>query len=262
MRPSKTSAATSPMTQTKIKPRIVGVIPARLASTRLPRKVLLPIAGKPMLVWVYEAARDAGILDHLIVATDSEEVAEVGRTHGWDVRITSADLSSGSERVHAISLQEDADIYVNIQGDEPLLRPEHIASVVERMRDEYVEVGTLATTCDAEQVSNPNVVKVVTDGRGRALYFSRSAVPYDRDATGEVSYQKHLGIYAYRKETLARFTTLPPSPLEIAERLEQLRFLSAGIDIYVAPTPYDTIGVDTEKDRKAAEMILRERHGP
>ncbi len=249
------------MTQTKIKPRIVGVIPARLASTRLPRKVLLPIAGKPMLAWVYEAACDAGVLDHLIVATDSAEVADVGRVHGWDVRITSADLSSGSDRVHAISLQEDADVYVNIQGDEPLIRPEHIASVVERMRDEDVAVATLATPCDAAQVENPNVVKVVMDAGGRALYFSRSAIPYDRDSTGGVRYQKHLGIYAYRKETLTRFTTLPPSPLEVAERLEQLRFLSAGIDIYVAPTPFDTIGVDPEDDRKAAEMILRERHG-
>lgn len=244
-----------------MRPHIIGVIPARLASTRLPRKVLLPIAGKPMLVWVYEAARDAGVLDRLIVATDSDEVAQVGRAHGWDVRITSADLPSGSDRVHAISLLEDADIYVNIQGDEPLLRPEHIMSVVERMREKHVEVGTLATPCDAEQVSNPNVVKVVTDARERALYFSRSAIPYDRDATGEVSYQKHLGIYAYRKEALARFTTLPQSPLEVAERLEQLRFLSAGIEIYVAPTPFDTIGVDTEHDRAVVEAILRERKG-
>lgn len=244
-----------------MKPRIIGVIPARLASTRLPRKVLLPIAGKPMLAWVYEAAIDARVLDRLIVATDSDEVAEVGRAHRWDVRITSADLPSGSDRVHAISLLEDADIYVNIQGDEPLLRPEHIMSVVERMREKHVEVGTLATPCDADQVSNPNVVKVVTDARGRALYFSRSAIPYDRDATGEVQYQKHLGIYAYSKEALARFTTLPQSPLEVAERLEQLRFLSAGIDIYVAPTPFDTIGVDTEHDRTAVETILRERQG-
>jgi 3-deoxy-manno-octulosonate cytidylyltransferase (CMP-KDO synthetase) len=246
-------------TQMQIAPRIVGVIPARLASTRLPRKVLIPIAGKPMLVWVYEAALNAGVLDELIVATDSEEVVELGRARAWDVRMTSADLQSGSDRVHAVLLQENADIYVNIQGDEPLLRPQHIVSVVERMKDERVMVGTLSTPCDPEQIANPNVVKVVTDSHGRALYFSRSAIPYDRDSTGSVAYQKHLGIYAYRKEALDRFTTLPLSPLEAAERLEQLRFLSAGIDIYVASTPFDTIGVDTEEDRLAVEAILRQR---
>jgi 3-deoxy-manno-octulosonate cytidylyltransferase (CMP-KDO synthetase) len=245
----------------RTKPRIVGVIPARLASTRLPRKVLLPIAGKPMLVWVYEAAQNATILDHLVVATDSDEVAELGRARGWDVRMTPADLPSGSDRVHAISRQLDADIYINIQGDEPLLQPQHITSVIERMADEHVQVGTLSTPCDPEQVANPNVVKVVISAHGRALYFSRSAIPYDRDSTGSVAYQKHLGIYAYRKPALARFTTLPPSPLEVAERLEQLRFLSAGIDIYVASTPFDTIGVDTEDDRLVVEAILRERHG-
>ncbi len=245
----------------KITSRIVGVIPARLAATRLPRKVLLPIAGKPMLVWVYEAAYNAGVLSHLIVATDSQEVAELGRARGWDVRMTSTDLQSGSDRVHAVSLQENADIYVNIQGDEPLLRPQHIISVVERMSDEHVLVGTLATPCDPEQVANPNAVKVVTDAHARALYFSRSAIPYDRDSTGNVAYQKHLGIYAYRKEALARFPTLPLSPIEMAERLEQLRFLSAGIDIYVASTPFDTIGVDTEQDRLAVEALLREREG-
>jgi 3-deoxy-manno-octulosonate cytidylyltransferase (CMP-KDO synthetase) len=249
------------MSQVKRKSRIVGIIPARLASTRLSRKVLLPIAGKPMLAWVHEAAQDAGVLDSLIVATDSDEVAALGREHGWAVRMTSVDLASGSDRVHAVSLTESADIYINIQGDEPLLRPEHIISIVELMRDDDIEVGTLATPCPSGQITNPNAVKVVTAANGRALYFSRSPIPFDRDGSGSVAYQKHLGIYAYRKLALDRFTTLPASPLEQAERLEQLRFLSAGIDIYVAQTPFDTIGVDTEEDRLAVEAILRERHG-
>ena len=214
-----------------------------------------------MLAWVHEAAQNAGVLDSLIVATDSDEVAALGRQHGWEVRMTAADLPSGSDRVHAVSRTEPADIYLNIQGDEPLLRPEHIASIVECMRDDNVEVGTLATACPPAQITNPNAVKVVTAANGRALYFSRSTIPYDRDATGSVAYQKHLGIYAYRKRALDLFTTLAPSPLEQAERLEQLRFLSAGIDIYVAHTPFDTIGVDTEEDRLAVEAILRERHG-
>jgi 3-deoxy-manno-octulosonate cytidylyltransferase (CMP-KDO synthetase) len=249
------------MSQIKRKSRIVGIIPARLTSTRLPRKVLLPIAGKSMLAWVHEAAQDAGVLDSLIVATDSDEVAGLGREHGWTVRMTSVDLASGSDRVHAVSLTEAADIYINIQGDEPLLRPEHITSIVELMRDDDIEVGTLATPCPSAQITNPNTVKVVTAASGRALYFSRSAIPFDRDGSGSAAYQKHLGIYAYRKRALDRFTTLPASPLEQAERLEQLRFLSAGIDIYVAHTPFDTIGVDTEEDRLAVEAILRGRHG-
>ena len=249
------------MATTKSRVRVVGIIPARLASTRLPRKVLLPIAGKPMLAWVHEAAQSAGVLDSVIVATDSDEVAALGRQHGWEVRMTPAELASGGDRIHAVSLTEPADIYVNIQGDEPLLRPEQIASVVECMHDENVEVGTLATPCPPAQIANPNAVKVVTAANGRALYFSRSAIPFDRDGTGGVAYQKHLGIYAYRKRALDRFIALPPSPLEQAERLEQLRFLSAGIDIYVAYTPFDTIGVDTEEDRVAAEKILGDRHG-
>lgn len=212
-----------------------------------------------MLAWVYEAAQTAGVLDALIVATDSDEVVAFCGQQEWEVRMTASDLASGSDRVHAVSLAEPADIYINIQGDEPLLRPEHITAVVERMRDDHVQVGTLATLCAPTQVTNPNAVKVVTASDGRALYFSRSAIPFDRDTTGAVAYQKHLGIYAYRKQALDRFTQLPPSPLEQAERLEQLRFLSAGIDIYVAPTPFDTIGVDTEEDRVNVERILIER---
>ena len=241
-------------------PRIVGVIPARLASTRLPRKVLLPIAGKPMLAWVYQAAQNARVLDAVIVATDNEEVVALAKENSWQFRMTSADLASGSDRVHAVSLTEPADIYINIQGDEPLLRPEHISSLVALMADERIQVGTLATPCDPVQLPNPNAVKVVTAANGRALYFSRSPIPYDRDGTATIAYQKHLGIYAYRKQALAQFPTLPHSPLEQAERLEQLRFLSAGIDIYVAPTPFDTIGVDTEEDRIAVEALLKERH--
>lgn len=246
--------------------QVVGVIPARLASTRLPRKVLREIAGKPMLAWVYEAAAGAGVFDRLIIATDSEEVAEVCRARGWEVRLTSAELTSGTDRVHAVAgelAREDAKIesaiFVNIQGDEPLLRREHFEALLGPFSQAEVNVSTVMTPCSAVDVSNPNAVKVVVDGRGRALYFSRAPIPWDRDGRGDVAYWKHLGLYAYRKAALDRFATQPASRLESAERLEQLRLLENGIDIYLEPVEFDTIGVDTEADLKVAEGLLLRR---
>lgn len=241
--------------------RTVAVIPARLASTRLPRKVLREIAGKPMLAWVYEAAITADVFDAVIVATDSEEVAVFGRARGWDVRLTSPELPSGTDRVHAIAQQEAADIYVNIQGDEPLLRREHFEALLRPFArpdiSEKVEVSTVMTACTPEKIANPNAVKVVVAYDGRALYFSRATIPWDRDSTGNVAYWKHLGLYAYSKSALDRFSSLSPSRLEIAERLEQLRFLENGTDLYVEPVEYDTIGVDTEADLTAVAALLK-----
>ncbi|HEX4020542.1 MAG TPA: 3-deoxy-manno-octulosonate cytidylyltransferase [Acidobacteriaceae bacterium] len=241
--------------------RVLGVIPARLASTRLPRKVLREIAGRPMLSWVYEAAVTAGVFDAVIVATDSDEVAAFGRAQGWDVRLTSPTLPSGTDRVHAIAQQEAADIYVNIQGDEPLLRREHFEALLRPFTrpdiSEKVEVATVMTPCAPENIANPNAVKVVVAHDGRALYFSRATIPWDRDATGNVAYWKHLGLYAYRKPALDRFSTLSPSRLEITERLEQLRFLENGTDLYVEPVEFDTIGVDTEADLAAVAALLQ-----
>jgi 3-deoxy-manno-octulosonate cytidylyltransferase (CMP-KDO synthetase) len=240
--------------------KVVGVIPARLASTRLPRKVLLPIAGRPMLAWVCEAARACAQLSRVIVATDSEEVMELGRAEGWEMRLTSPDLASGSDRVHTVSLEVDADIFVNIQGDEPLLRPAHIdALLLPFSKRESVDVTTLSTACSADDIANPNAVKVVTAADGRALYFSRATIPFDREGSGPVPYRKHLGLYAYRKAALARFAALPPSPLEMAEKLEQLRMLENGMSVYVEPTEFETIGVDTEDDLRRVEEILPRR---
>jgi 3-deoxy-manno-octulosonate cytidylyltransferase (CMP-KDO synthetase) len=238
--------------------RTLGVIPARLASTRLPRKVLRQIAGRPMLAWVYDAARACKQLDHVLIATDSDEVADLCRTHHWQFEMTSPNLLSGSDRVHAVSRLLPADIYVNIQGDEPLLRPEHVTALLAPFADPAVDVTTLKVRCTPENIANPNAVKVVTAPTGRALYFSRAAIPFDRDHSG-TSIWKHLGLYAYRASALSRFHALPPSPLEIAERLEQLRFLENGIAVHVAETPYDTIGVDTEDDLAHVEAILRTR---
>jgi 3-deoxy-manno-octulosonate cytidylyltransferase (CMP-KDO synthetase) len=241
---------------------ILGVIPARLASTRLARKVLRIIAGRPMLAWVYEAAAACPQLDRVVIATDSEEVAELCRKNNWPVQLTSADLPSGTDRVHAVAQQILADIYVNIQGDEPLLKPEHIIALLRPFTKPQVEVSTLKVLCTPENIANPNAVKVVTAADGRALYFSRATIPYDREGRARDNlpppqYWKHIGLYAYRKSALQRFPTLPSSILEQTERLEQLRFLENNIHIYVEPTNFDTIGVDTEEDLHRVEALLR-----
>jgi 3-deoxy-manno-octulosonate cytidylyltransferase (CMP-KDO synthetase) len=239
--------------------RAIAVIPARLASTRLPRKVLREIAGRPMLAWVYEAARSSPLLADVIVATDSDEVMEACRQNGWNALLTSFLHRSGTDRVYEVAGSVAADIYVNVQGDEPLARPEHIEALLAPMQDGSVLVSTLKTPAATADIDNPNAVKVVTDSSGRALYFSRATIPYDRDRSGQPRYFKHLGFYAYRKRALERFCSLPESPLERSERLEQLRFLENGIPIQVAETPYDTIGVDTEEDLLRAEAILKQR---
>jgi 3-deoxy-manno-octulosonate cytidylyltransferase (CMP-KDO synthetase) len=240
-------------------PRIAGVIPARLGSTRLSRKVLRTIAGHPMVEWVWRAANDCGLMNPVVVATDSEEVASVCRESGIPVAMTSPDCASGSDRVREAASKLDADIIVNIQGDEPTLTADFFAPLLALFDRPEVEVATLAVRCPPEEFANPNAVKVVTALDGRALYFSRSTIPFDRDKNGYAGYRKHLGIYAYRRTTLERFSSLPPSPLELAERLEQLRLLENGIDIYVAKAPADTIGVDTEDDLQRAEAVLLKR---
>ena len=238
--------------------RAIAIIPARLASTRLPRKMLREIAGKPLVGVVYEAVRSSPLLNDVIIATDSDEILEVCHRNGWKAQMTSPAHSSGTQRVHEVSNSIAADIYLNVQGDEPLTQPEHIATLIEVMRDSNVPVGTLKTTATSMDITNPNAVKVVVDAKGRALYFSRATIPHDRDGTGP-RYYKHLGFYAYRKSALDRFVALPESSLERSERLEQLRFLENGIPIFVGETAYDTIGVDTEEDLRRAEMLLRGR---
>ena len=235
----------------------IAIIPARLASTRLPRKVLREIAGRPMIAHVYEAAKKSPLLQDVIIATDSEEVLQFAEAHGWKAQMTSAGHRSGTDRVHEVAQRVAADVYVNIQGDEPLARPEHLDALLKPMQDAKVMVSTIKTPCPPQDIDNPNAVKVVTDLSGRALYFSRSTIPFDRDKTGGIRYFKHLGFYAYRRAALDRFCNLPESKLEAAERLEQLRFLDNGIDIYVAETPFNTVGVDTEEDLRRVEEMVR-----
>jgi 3-deoxy-manno-octulosonate cytidylyltransferase (CMP-KDO synthetase) len=235
--------------------KVIAVIPARLASSRLPRKMLRDIAGVPLLAWVYRAVQRCSVLDQVIVATDSDEILRFCEQQGFVARMTSPDHRSGTERVHEISTVIPADVYLNIQGDEPLTRPDHIESLIAVMRSAGVEVGTLKTPAADADVFNPSAVKVVTDAYGRALYFSRATIPHDRDGT-RPRYYKHLGFYGYRKQALDRFVGWPESSLERSERLEQLRFLENGVPIYVAETPFDSVGVDTEEDLQRVEEIL------
>ena len=236
--------------------RVAGVVPARLQSTRMARKVLRSIAGRPMVEWVWRAAVASGQMDPVVVATDSEEVAAVCRERGIAVVMTSPDCPSGSDRVCEVARQMNADIYVNIQGDEPTLTPDFFPPLLEPFSRPGVDVTTLAVPCPAEEFDNPNAVKVVTALDGRALYFSRATIPFDRDNVGFAGYRKHLGIYAYRKAALEKFASLPPGNLERLERLEQLRLLENGMTLYVANAPRDTIGVDTEEDLERAEALL------
>jgi 3-deoxy-manno-octulosonate cytidylyltransferase (CMP-KDO synthetase) len=236
----------------------IAVIPARLASTRMQRKMLREIGGKPLIGVVYEAVRSSTLLSDVIVATDSEEILQVCRQNGWKAEMTSSAHRSGTERVHEVANSEAAEVYINVQGDEPLTRREHIATLLWVMQNQSVQVGTLMTPAAEIDIANPNAVKVVTDLNGRALYFSRATIPFDRDGA-RPRYFKHLGFYAYRKAALDRFVTLPESSLEKSERLEQLRFLENGIPIYVGETPHDSIGVDTEEDLQRVIQIMQKR---
>jgi 3-deoxy-manno-octulosonate cytidylyltransferase (CMP-KDO synthetase) len=235
----------------------IAVIPARLGSTRLPRKVLREIAGKPMVGHVYEAAKKSPLLRDVIIATDSEDVMEVARAHGWKAQMTAAHHRSGTDRMREVAQGVVADVYVNIQGDLPMVRPEQIEALLKPMGRAETMVSTIMTPCRPEEINNPNAVKVVAAVNGRALYFSRSPIPFDRDRTSPIRYFKHLGMYAYRRVALERFCNLPESKLEAAERLEQLRLLENGIDIYVEETPFGTVEVDTEEDLQRVEAILR-----
>lgn len=238
--------------------RIIAVIPARLESSRLARKALRPICGHPMIAWVYHRARRARSLDHVLVATDSDEILNYCREAAIPAQMTSNTHRSGTDRLVEVMGREAADIYVNIQGDEPMVTADHIELMLPPFRESpNVQVSTLKVAISAEEARNPNNVKVVTDLAGRALYFSRALIPHDRDASGAVQHFKHMGLYAYSAAALAKFQTLAPSALEQHEKLEQLRLLENGVPIHVVETREDTIGVDTEEDLKKVEEIFR-----
>ena len=242
--------------------KLFGIIPARYASTRFPAKPLALIAGRPLLQRVVEQCRQAKSLSEVIVATDDERIAAVARKF-CRVEMTRADHPSGSDRIAEVAGRCECDAVVNIQGDEPLIDPAVIDAVAGALARH--EMSTAATAIrNAEDYDNPNVVKVVADASGRALYFSRRTIPYVREAAGRpiveqlaaFPFLKHLGIYGYRRETLLRLVKFPVSPLEHAEKLEQLRALEHGIPIAVVTVDYDSVGVDVPEDVARVEKIL------
>ncbi len=242
--------------------RIVGVIPARYASTRFPGKPLHLIAGKPLVQRVVERCRLSRVLADVIVATDDPRIAGCARAFAR-VEMTRAEHPSGTDRIAEVAARIDADACVNIQGDEPLMDPDVIDAVAGLLRS--ADMSTAATPLRrAADLDNPNVVKVVVGMDGHALYFSRSTIPFLRDHAGadagarlaSFPYLRHLGIYGYRRETLARLVSWPPSPLEQAEKLEQLRALEHGIRIAVARVDHEGIGVDTPGDVARVEALL------
>jgi 3-deoxy-manno-octulosonate cytidylyltransferase (CMP-KDO synthetase) len=229
--------------------RILGVIPARFASSRFPGKPLATIAGKPMLQHVFERASQARYLTRLVIATDDERIRDAARAFGAPVLMTRSDHASGTDRVAEVASADRAEIIVNIQGDEPLIDPAAVdAAALALLADPDLPMATLKRRIDnPEDISNPNVVKVVTDRFENAIYFSRSPIPYVREGCSTL-HAKHIGLYVYRRDFLLKYSDLPVGPLEQAERLEQLRALENGYRIRVAETEYDSLGVDTPQD--------------
>lgn len=230
--------------------KILGVIPARFASSRFPGKVLAQIDGKTMLQHVYERASQTRYLTSTIIATDDDRVCEVARSFGAPVRMTLPTHLSGTDRAAEVASAENAELVVNIQGDEPLIDPAAIdAALLPLAHDSSIVMGTLKKRIeDPREVDDPNVVKVVANRAGDAIYFSRCPIPFHRDRKPSASYYKHIGLYVYRRDFLLNYAALPVGPLEQAERLEQLRAIENGFSIRVVETEYESIGVDTPDD--------------
>lgn len=248
---------------------IVGIIPARFASTRLMGKPLASIGGKPMIYHTYQSAKKSKLLDKVVIAVDDDKVFRVVKDFGAEVFMTPKDCPSGSDRIAIVTEQiEEADIIVNIQGDEPFIKGKMIDQAIEPMLfDKDVQLSTLAKKIESvEEMKAASVVKVVFDYKNFALYFSRSPIPYVRDArtnleriqSGEI--YKHIGLYVYRRPALLKFTTLRPTDLEQIEKLEQLRFLEHDMKIKIVVTDFDSLSVDTPKDLEIARIYYEKNY--
>lgn len=240
--------------------RTIAVIPARLASTRFPEKVIAKLGGKPIIQWVWERTVRSRA-DRVLVATDSEKVFETARAFGAEPVMTSPNHPSGSDRVWEAVKGIDCDVIINVQGDEPFMKPEVINSLIDAMEGEDApDMATVVVPSSREEIaSNPNLPKVVIGADGRALYFSRSEIPFLRTGGTDMPLYRHWGIYAYRRAALERFVSLPESPLEKCEKLEQLRALENGMKIKVVKTQFQSIGIDTPEDLVRAEEYLRKQ---
>lgn len=236
---------------------VTAVIPVRFGSTRFPGKPLADILGKPMVQWVHDAALAARSIDRVLIATDDDRIEDAARRFGATVVRTPVELRNGTERVHAVMQALDGELWLNIQGDEPLLTGDDLDAVVALLRDGPCGAATLAVPLAQEQVQDPNCVKVVLGARSQALYFSRAPIPYARN-TGHVVPLLHVGVYGFRRQVLARYAQLEPTPLELTESLEQLRLLEHGEPMSVAVRETEHVGVDTPADcAGAAEALAR-----
>jgi 3-deoxy-manno-octulosonate cytidylyltransferase (CMP-KDO synthetase) len=243
--------------------RIIGIIPARYGSKRFSGKVLADILGKPLIQRVYEQSKKVELLDDVLIATDNKKILQVVGKFAGKAIMTSSNCRSGTDRLAEVARGLDADIFVNIQGDEPLISPQVVTKVTQALiKDKTIDIATVARKITSpEELNNPNVVKVVIDNHGFALYFSRAQIPYVRHQLelknlSSVFY-KHIGLYAYRREFLLNFVQMKQSPLEKVEDLEQLRALQNGYKIKVVITEYDSIGVDTKEDLERVRKILK-----
>jgi 3-deoxy-manno-octulosonate cytidylyltransferase (CMP-KDO synthetase) len=246
--------------------KVLLIIPARYASVRFPGKPLTPIAGRPMIQHVVERARRAKTVSRVIVATDDERIRSAVQSWGGEAIMTRSDHRSGTDRIAEVSAHLQAEIYVNVQCDEPLVAPETIDTVVSAMlEDESIQVATpCVLITQPKDIMDPNVVKVVRDFEGNALYFSRAPIPWVRDTSSgvAVSHWKHLGLYALRQSALIEYPTLPPGELEPIEQLEQLRWLENGFRIRVVETAHDAVSVDVPADVERVERLIREAAKP
>ncbi len=241
---------------------LIGIIPARYASTRLPAKPLVDIGGKTMIQRVYEQAQQVVAFSEVYVATDDERIASVVKQFGGEAMLTSPEHQSGTDRCAEVltKLNKDVDVVINIQGDEPFIDPKQIELVIKCFDDATVEIASLVKKIEKEQsAQNPNTVKAVMNSKGNALFFSRSPIPYRRNPEAEIIYYKHIGIYGYRAETLLEITKLPQGKLEKAENLEQLRWLENGYNIRLQETTLETISIDTPDDLKRAVEFAGKR---
>ena len=244
--------------------RIVGIIPARYGASRLPGKALLPLAGKPVVLHVLEQVRKCKVLERVVVATDDQRIFDVITQAGGEAVMTKERHPSGTDRCAETleKLQEPYDAVINIQGDEPFIEAEQIALVANLLR-EGAAIATLVKAIDQyDELLSPHTVKVISNRKGQALYFSRHPIPYYRNAPVREwlqhgAYYKHIGMYGYRSDTLRELSKLMVSPLELSESLEQLRWLDHGYEIHTAVTLHESIGIDTEEDLRAAETFLK-----
>ena len=241
--------------------KVVVVIPARYGSTRLPGKPLVLLAGKPMIQRVYERAKMAQRADRVIVATDDERIVKAVEGFGGEARMTRTEHRTGTERVAEVAAHEQGDVFVNVQGDEPLLDPGAIDVAVSSLLEEpLASIGTVATSIKTPgDIMDPNVVKAVLDFDGNAIYFSRAPIPWVRDTANkiQVRHLKHLGLYVFQREALLEYPTLPQGELERIEQLEQLRWLENGWKIRVAEVEHDAVSVDVPEDVARVEKLLQ-----